>query len=192
MRQVRLSRAPTHARAENLFEVSKGKPPVSFLFLLRPVPFPQLPDFSISTFSLSQVRRHQNMRVRYTLNQQGQFVDRSGNPPPEGISGKLVGMTLDISPELMLKSPAPLKRRVNYTSTIIVRMRAKEKCEQCGSTHRLQIHHRTYERWPGLEKPADLELLCFQCHRKTHVLLELAGKPLYRPTRHDGMPISQP
>ena len=44
-----------------------------------------------------------------------------------------------------------------------------EKCERCGKTENLQVHHKTYENL-FREKFADLEILCKECHRKEHGL----------------------
>ena len=41
--------------------------------------------------------------------------------------------------------------------------RAKFKCEECGDTRWLQVHHLTYERL-GREHPKDLQVLCQGCH----------------------------
>jgi 5-methylcytosine-specific restriction endonuclease McrA len=38
-------------------------------------------------------------------------------------------------------------------------------CERCQSGHRLELHHKTYERL-GKERTSDLELLCHDCHLK--------------------------
>lgn len=45
-------------------------------------------------------------------------------------------------------------------------LRGKE-CEQCGYTHRLHVHHLTYENL-GYEKMDDLQILCYQCHMSKH------------------------
>ncbi len=45
--------------------------------------------------------------------------------------------------------------------------RAKYKCERCGATFPLQVHHKTYIRL-GKEMPSDLEVLCESCHEKEH------------------------
>lgn len=47
------------------------------------------------------------------------------------------------------------------------RARAKNKCQRCGSTKQIEVHHRTYARL-GAELPEDLEVLCRDCHRKVH------------------------
>lgn len=43
------------------------------------------------------------------------------------------------------------------------------RCERCGKTSgdssNLQLHHKTYDRL-GAELPADIELLCKQCHAR--------------------------
>ena len=41
--------------------------------------------------------------------------------------------------------------------------RRGHKCERCGSTSYLELHHKTYERL-GHERASDLELLCPLCH----------------------------
>lgn len=43
------------------------------------------------------------------------------------------------------------------------------KCEVCGATKRLQLHHLTYERM-GRERESDLKILCRHCHELTHEL----------------------
>lgn len=46
--------------------------------------------------------------------------------------------------------------------------RAGEKCERCGYSkfsRRLEVHHRTYERFRD-ERPEDLEVVCEVCHRE--------------------------
>jgi hypothetical protein len=41
-----------------------------------------------------------------------------------------------------------------------------QKCEACGNEGTgLQLHHLTYERL-GDERPSDVQLLCWMCHRK--------------------------
>ena len=39
------------------------------------------------------------------------------------------------------------------------------RCEHCGATGRLDVHHKTYERFTR-ERPSDLEALCPGCHAK--------------------------
>ena len=41
------------------------------------------------------------------------------------------------------------------------------RCQICYTSHRLEVHHRTYERL-GYEKPSDLTVLCYWCHRNNH------------------------
>ena len=41
------------------------------------------------------------------------------------------------------------------------------KCQLCGSTHNLNVHHNTYKN-RGNEKPEDLIVLCKDCHAKFH------------------------
>lgn len=42
------------------------------------------------------------------------------------------------------------------------------RCDRCRGKRDLQVHHRTYERL-GAELPADLEVLCENCHREHHL-----------------------
>ena len=42
-----------------------------------------------------------------------------------------------------------------------------KRCERCNSSYRIEVHHKTYKRIFN-EQPSDLEVLCFQCHRKEH------------------------
>ena len=41
------------------------------------------------------------------------------------------------------------------------------KCEECGATHRLEVHHLTYKRL-CCERMEDLQVLCRDCHDKKH------------------------
>jgi 5-methylcytosine-specific restriction endonuclease McrA len=45
--------------------------------------------------------------------------------------------------------------------------RANNKCELCGSTNQLSVHHLTYNNL-GKEHPEDLKVLCQNCHEKAH------------------------
>ena len=45
----------------------------------------------------------------------------------------------------------------------------KHKCSSCGSTYKLNLHHKTYKRI-GKERLSDLCLLCEECHKKVHNL----------------------
>jgi hypothetical protein len=45
--------------------------------------------------------------------------------------------------------------------------RAGHRCERCGGTNRLQVHHLTYARF-GHEAPEDLLVLCDRHHRQAH------------------------
>lgn len=45
--------------------------------------------------------------------------------------------------------------------------RAGRECQLCPETRALEVHHRTYARL-GYERPTDLVVLCFWCHRKHH------------------------
>ena len=41
------------------------------------------------------------------------------------------------------------------------------RCEKCGKSDRLTVHHKTYERI-GAEHRRDLQVLCPRCHLKAH------------------------
>lgn len=42
-----------------------------------------------------------------------------------------------------------------------------QKCERCGSTENLQIHHLNYDNLYN-EKPEDVMILCSKCHKKEY------------------------
>ena len=46
--------------------------------------------------------------------------------------------------------------------------RAEYKCEKCGVSFPLQVHHKSYSRL-GKEHPDDLVVLCQDCHDKEHM-----------------------
>jgi hypothetical protein len=46
-------------------------------------------------------------------------------------------------------------------------VQARGRCERCGSRRRLTIHHRTYGSL-GRERPGDVAVLCWDCHRSHH------------------------
>ena len=39
-----------------------------------------------------------------------------------------------------------------------------DRCAICGSEHPLQVHHRTYDRCPFMERLSDVVTLCEDCH----------------------------
>lgn len=43
--------------------------------------------------------------------------------------------------------------------------RAGKRCQKCGASGILQVHHLTYDNLYN-EKPQDLEVLCKKCHKK--------------------------
>jgi 5-methylcytosine-specific restriction endonuclease McrA len=45
--------------------------------------------------------------------------------------------------------------------------RAKHRCQDCGRTGGLDVHHLTYRR-VGRERLRDLRAVCRECHRKRH------------------------
>ena len=69
----------------------------------------------------------------------------------------------------LLKDGRWLKRRQDILN------RDGHKCVKCGSSSRLQVHHKFYEKFPNGEMvdPWDypdyvMETLCEDCHRKAH------------------------
>ena len=44
---------------------------------------------------------------------------------------------------------------------------AGNRCERCGATDELHVHHLTYERF-GNENLTDLQVLCKPCHNRAH------------------------
>ena len=47
--------------------------------------------------------------------------------------------------------------------------RAQYRCERCGASRNLQVHHKSYERL-GREWDQDLEVLCEGCHDQHHAV----------------------
>ena len=45
----------------------------------------------------------------------------------------------------------------------------KGKCEICGSTDNITVHHLSYDRWGGKEELSDLLTCCKRCHMKQHL-----------------------
>lgn len=54
--------------------------------------------------------------------------------------------------------------------------RAGGRCERCGVSDGLEVHHVTYERL-GCEHPDDLEVLCGPCHGAHHGKPRAASRP---------------
>jgi choline dehydrogenase-like flavoprotein len=59
-------------------------------------------------------------------------------------------------------------------------LRLRNRCEGCGTTHSLELHHKTYERL-SRELLSDLELLCKSCHETAD--RERAQRGIERSTR---------
>lgn len=57
------------------------------------------------------------------------------------------------------------------------------KCEQCGNTRQLHIHHLTYKNIYN-EEPEDLIILCKPCHEKEHNIKSKKKKPIKK-TKND-------
>ena len=44
----------------------------------------------------------------------------------------------------------------------------KNRCQGCGATEKLHVHHKTYERFGGKERMTDLVVVCESCHTTIH------------------------
>ena len=75
------------------------------------------------------------------------------------------------------KSKANTHIRVDYytyikspewrSKTRDFRLAVGNRCEQCGATKSLQVHHKHY-RTLGRERKKDVEVLCVHCHQAEH------------------------
>jgi hypothetical protein len=100
----------------------------------------------------------------------------SDHPPPEG---ELVYKSPKDYHRLRPFEPKPELGYYSYLKTshwAIVRrralIRAGHQCKGCETTHRLNVHHKTYERlWREEEK--DVVVLCRDCHEFVHSLPDL-------------------
>jgi len=53
-----------------------------------------------------------------------------------------------------------------YQRKKVMKLKGK-RCSKCGSTKKLQLHHKTY-RNIFREKDKDLIVLCIKCHKERH------------------------
>ena len=60
--------------------------------------------------------------------------------------------------------------RISFETRLEVLHRADGRCEHCGRTMRLELHHTTYANAYGNELPEDLMALCRDCHAAEHGL----------------------
>mgnify|MGYP000871709821 CR=1 FL=1 len=57
------------------------------------------------------------------------------------------------------------KNNNNYKNGIsMYQKRRKSRCERCGSTKNLMVHHKDHNR--SNNEPSNLETLCWSCHEK--------------------------
>lgn len=69
------------------------------------------------------------------------------------------------------KDKAEYLRSEEWSDLKLLRLKiAQNKCECCGLTNSLQLHHITYERLTK-ERIEDLAILCSFCHTKIHSIL---------------------
>lgn len=69
------------------------------------------------------------------------------------------------------------------------KMRANFRCQACGSSRELQVHHITYVRL-GQEDPKDLAVFCRSCHellQKHHKIGWYLGPIQYKPISFERM-----
>lgn len=54
------------------------------------------------------------------------------------------------------------------------------RCRGCGATGMLDVHHLSYKRFGGRERPTDLVVVCRACHERIHALVRREGLTLLR------------
>lgn len=135
------------------------------------------------TFSDQRGRKYSNERK--LNNQQSKYVSMYLNPAFDRDDVQVIGnIESEISSQISAFSGEYEKlseyaRRMKYEDylrtpywqyvTIAARIRAKNKCQVCGKSAKLNTHHNTYEHI-GYEilHPEDLVVLCENCHSKFH------------------------
>jgi 5-methylcytosine-specific restriction endonuclease McrA len=65
--------------------------------------------------------------------------------------------------------------------------RAGFRCALCNSPSRVETHHRSYANIPN-ERPDDLIVLCFNCHRRHHGTLDAVRQRQHEDPRQPGLP----
>lgn len=74
-------------------------------------------------------------------------------------------------------------------SSVVYRaMIAKEKCENCGTTENLGIHHKNNDHYDN--NPENLQILCVSCHLSLHKKAWWAAKKAGLPTPKSNGPMS--
>lgn len=51
--------------------------------------------------------------------------------------------------------------------------RAEHRCQLCNTPNKLEVHHRDYTR-KGYERPADVTVVCADCHARQHGVMRAA------------------
>lgn len=89
-------------------------------------------------------------------------------------------MTRSAEYEAYLRSPTWRAKRQLALSA------AGNRCQLCNAAERLDVHHRTYERFGGDELPGDLTVLCRPCHDHFHAKPKPGRKRGKKPKRPKG------
>lgn len=92
------------------------------------------------------------------------------------INGRLYNMRLCVEFKKTIKLPSPAQRwyrkylRSDWWRTLreIAIRRAENKCQDCGSSMGLQVHHASYDHLKTDSEIDDLVVLCDYCHKKAH------------------------
>lgn len=78
-----------------------------------------------------------------------------------------------IHKKLKIKKPRELQASLRHGLKRVYEYK-KDKCELCGRTYRLEIHHKDKNRKNN--KPENLITLCNYCHARTHISKEKLRK----------------
>lgn len=76
--------------------------------------------------------------------------------------------------QVYLKSQAWADKRAQVIFRDGGQCQAKRNGRKCGSRHKLEVHHKTYERF-GRELLSDLVCLCEDCHKAVHAAQKAAA-----------------
>ena len=77
----------------------------------------------------------------------------------------LVAVARNLTERLALRDLVARVYRLHCFSAL---KRFEGRCSRCGMPKRLQIHHRRYRSHGGTHEVANLEPVCWDCHRMIH------------------------